>query len=58
MLAAPLLPDRRSMPSKCPLPFRLGSGFHTGMDTNLQVIIRRALAEAKVAGKDYLTLYE
>ncbi len=28
------------------------------MDTNLQAIIRRALAEAQAAGKDYLTQTE
>ena len=34
----------RTFATACPLPFRLGSGFDTGMETDLQAIIRRALA--------------
>ena len=38
--------------------FGLGSGFDAGMEKELTAVIRRALAEARAAGADYLTQTE
>ena len=51
-------PQDRILATACPLPFRLGSGIYAGTEPDLQAIIRRALAEAQAAGKDYLTQTE
>jgi hypothetical protein len=57
-IKSPLNPQHRTFATACLLPFRLGFGSDTDMEPNLQAIIRRALAEARAEGKDYLTQTE
>ncbi len=38
--------------------FHVGLRSHTGMDPDLENVIRQALADAKAAGKDYLSQTE
>ena len=48
----PAYPGQETFEQESPLPFRLGSGFDTGLERDLEALIRRALAEAHAGGKD------
>jgi len=45
---------RTAVPEQAALFFWLRSRFHAGLDSELDNIVRQALADARAAGRDYL----